>query len=130
MPASPTGQSRVCKKPLPVLPGSVNVSDMSLTVITPWARRLMEPSINFRVASLDRERQLRPWALGRSNWLFAGSLRSGQRAATVMSLIQSARINGHDPYAYLKDVLDRLPTQRASAINELLPHNWVSESKT
>jgi hypothetical protein len=70
------------------------------------------------------ENQIRPWALGRSNWLFAGSLRSGQRAANVMSLIQSAKLNGHDPYAYLKDVLTRLPTQRASKIDELLPHNW------
>ncbi len=38
-----------------------------------------------------------------SNWLFAGSLRAGQRAANVMSLIQSAKLNGHDPYCYLKD---------------------------
>lgn len=70
------------------------------------------------------ENQIRPWALGRSNWLFAGSLRSGKRAAAIMSLIQSARLNGHDPYAYLKDVLTRLPTQRASEIAELLPHRW------
>ncbi|CRM68118.1 hypothetical protein [Pseudomonas sp. 58 R 3] len=41
-----------------------------------------------------------------------------------MSLIQSARLNGHDPYAYLKDVLTRLPTQRASEIEQLLPHKW------
>lgn len=75
------------------------------------------------------ENQIRPWALGRSNWLFAGSLRSGQRAANVMSLIQSAKINGHDPYAYLKDVLTRLPTQRASQIDELLPHNWQPNVK-
>ncbi|WP_256390458.1 transposase domain-containing protein, partial [Pseudomonas yamanorum] len=61
---------------------------------------------------------------GRSNWLFAGSLRSGKRAAAIMSLIQTARLNGHDPYAYLKDVLTRLPTQRASEITELLPHKW------
>ena len=45
-------------------------------------------------------------------------------AAAIMSLIQSARNNGHDPYAYLKDVLTRLPTQRASEIAELLPHRW------
>jgi transposase len=70
------------------------------------------------------ENQIRPWAPGRSNWLFAGSLRSGQRAAAIMSLIQSAKINGHDPYAYLKDVLARLPTQKNSAIEELLPHSW------
>ena len=56
--------------------------------------------------------------------LFAGSLRSGQRAAAVMTLIQSAKLNGHDPYAYLKDVLTRLP-QKNNAIDELLPHNWT-----
>ena len=42
-----------------------------------------------------------------------------------MSLIQSARLNGHDPYRYLKDVLERLPTQPASRIGELLPHSWT-----
>lgn len=71
--------------------------------------------------------QIRPWALGRSNWLFAGSLRSGKRAAAIMSLIQSARMNGHDPYAYLKDVLTRLPTHRATDISLLLPHCWTPD---
>jgi len=70
------------------------------------------------------ENQIRPIAIGRSNWLFAGSLRAGQRAAAVMSLLHSARINGHDPYVYLKDVLERLPTQPASRVDELLPHHW------
>jgi transposase len=70
------------------------------------------------------ENKIRPVALGRSNWLFAGSLRAGQRAGNVMSLIQSAKLNGHDPYRYLKDVLERLPTQPASRLEELLPHRW------
>ena len=70
------------------------------------------------------ENQIRPIALGRSNWLFAGSLRAGKRAAAVMSLVHSAKINGHDPYAYLKDVLARLPTQPASQVEDLLPHRW------
>jgi transposase len=70
------------------------------------------------------ENQIRPIAIGRNNWLFAGSLRAGQRAAAVMSLIQSAKLNGHDPYAYLKDVLTRLPTHKNSQIEELLPHRW------
>ena len=74
------------------------------------------------------ENQIRPVAIGRSNWLFAGSLRAGQRAAAVMSLINSARINGHDPYAYLKDVLLKLPTQPASRIGELLPHRWQGDT--
>ena len=75
------------------------------------------------------ENQIRPAALGRNNWLFAGSLRAGQRAAAVMSLIQSAKINGHDPYAYMKDVLTRLPTQKNSQIEELLPHCWTPQLK-
>ncbi len=70
------------------------------------------------------ENRIRPIAVGRSNWLFAGSLRAGQRAAAIMSLIQSAKLNGHEPYAYFKDVLTRLPTQPASRIEELLPHRW------
>jgi len=70
------------------------------------------------------ENQIRPIAIGRNNWLFAGSLRAGQRAAAVMSLIQSAKLNGHDPHAYLKDVLTRLPTHMNSRIDELLPHRW------
>lgn len=55
-------------------------------------------------------------AVRRSNWLFNGSLRVGQRAVAIMSLIQSVRLNGHDLYAYLKDVLSRLPTQKKSQI--------------
>lgn len=82
------------------------------------------PIDNNRVENL-----IRPWALGRKKWLFAGSLRSGQRAAAIMSLIQSAKLNGHEPYAYLKEILTRLPTQKASAIHELLPQNWIPSDK-
>ncbi|WP_087738480.1 IS66 family transposase [Paraburkholderia piptadeniae] len=71
------------------------------------------------------ENQIRPWATGRKNWLFAGSLRAGERAAAIMSLIRSAQLNGHDPLSYLKDVLTRLPTHRASDIEQLLPHCWA-----
>ena len=47
------------------------------------------------------ENQIRPVVVQRNNWMFAGSLRAGQRTATVMSLIQSARLSGHDPHVYL-----------------------------
>ena len=60
----------------------------------------------------------------RKAWLFAGSELAGQRAAVVMSLVQSAKLSGHDPWAYLKDVLTRLPTHLNSRIEELLPHCW------
>jgi len=75
------------------------------------------------------EQQIRPWATGRKNWLFAGTLAAGQRAAAITSLIQSAKLNGHDPYTYLKDVLERLPTQRASEIDALLPHRWAPANR-
>ena len=68
------------------------------------------------------ENQIRPWALGRCKWLLIGSQLAGDRATVVMSLRQSARLNRHEPWAYLKDVLTRLPTQLNSRIDELLPH--------
>jgi transposase len=70
------------------------------------------------------EQQIRTWATGRRNWLFAGTLPAGQRAAAITSLIQSAKLNGHDPYVYLKNVLTRLPTQKDRDIEQLLPHIW------
>jgi transposase len=70
------------------------------------------------------ENLMRPWAMGRNAWLFAGSELAGQRAAVVMSLAQSAKMHGHEPWAYLKDVLTRLPTHMNSRIDELLPHRW------
>ena len=74
------------------------------------------------------ENRIRPWALGRRNWLFIGSQLAGERAAVVVSLLQSAKLNGHEPWAYLKDVLTRMPTQLNSRIEELLPHRWQPAS--
>lgn len=73
------------------------------------------------------ENLIRPWAVGRKAWLFCGSELAGQRAAMVMSLVQSAKLCGHDPHAYLRDVLQRLPEYPASALDKLLPHRWQSQ---
>lgn len=70
------------------------------------------------------ERQIKPWKLGAKNWLFIGSELAGQRAAVVMSLVQSAKLSGLDPWAYLRDVLARIHSHPASRIDELLPHRW------
>lgn len=71
------------------------------------------------------ERAIRPVALGRKNHLFAGSDGGGERWATVCSLIETAKLNGVEPYTYLADVLERMahghPTNR---LDELLPWNW------
>lgn len=69
------------------------------------------------------EWQIKPITLSKKNWLFAGPLCGGERAVVVVTLIQSAKPNGHDPYAYMKAVLTKLPTQLHSQIGELLPHN-------
>ena len=58
------------------------------------------------------------------NWLFIGSELAGQRAAVVMSLVQSAKLNGLDPWAYLRDVLARIHSHPSHRIDELLPHRW------
>ena len=86
---------------------------------TPLA--MLKPA-NLRDGKTIRQDKAKPIAIGRSNGLFAGSLRAGKRAAAVMSLVHSARINGLDPYAYLRDVLERLPLHPAGRIAELLPH--------
>ena len=71
------------------------------------------------------ERQIKPWKLGAKNWLFVGSELAGQRAAAVMSLVQSAKLNGIDPWAYLRDVLARIHGHPNQRIDELLPHRWL-----
>jgi transposase len=67
------------------------------------------------------ENTLRPIAIGRKNWLFAGSERAGQRAAAIQSLLGTAKLNGRDPQAWLKETLEKLPTWPNSRIDELLP---------
>jgi transposase len=67
------------------------------------------------------ENCIRPIAIGRKNWLFAGSERAGKRAAAIQSLLGTAKLNGLDPAAWLKDTLEKLPTWPNSRIDELLP---------
>ena len=70
------------------------------------------------------ERALRGIAVGRKNWLFAGSDRGGDRAAAVYTLIATAKLNDVDPQAWLEDVLRRIADHPASRLDELLPWNW------
>jgi transposase len=70
------------------------------------------------------ERALRGVAVGRNNWSFAGSDAGGERAAVIYSVVESARRHGLDPFAYLRDLLDRLPTHPQTRMAELLPDRW------
>jgi transposase len=74
------------------------------------------------------ERAIRPLALGRKNWLFAGSDSGGERAAAMYTLIETAKLNGLDPEAYLRDVLSRIADHPINRIAELLPWNSSSRS--
>ena len=67
------------------------------------------------------ENAIRPIALGKKNWLFAGSERAGKRAAAIQSLFATAKLNGIEPAAWLKNTLEKLPTWPNSRIDELLP---------
>jgi hypothetical protein len=70
------------------------------------------------------ERQIKLWAMGRKAWRFCGRELAGQRAAIMMSLVQSAKLSGHDPWAYLRDALERLPSHINGRSVELLRHRW------
>jgi transposase len=70
------------------------------------------------------ERALRCVALGRRNWTFCGSDRGGERAATMYTLVATAKLNDIDPEAWFADVLRRINDHPASRLDELLPWNW------
>ena len=70
------------------------------------------------------ERAMRPIALGRKNYLFAGSDRGGEIAATFYSLLETCKLNNINPQEYLADVLNRIADHPVKQVNQLLPHNW------
>lgn len=76
------------------------------------------------------ERAIRPLALGRKNWLFAGSDSGGERAAAMYTLIETAKLNGLNPEAYLRDVLGRIADLQINRIADLLPWNLLRRSAT
>ncbi len=75
------------------------------------------------------ERAMRPIGVGRKNWLFAGSDTGGETLARAMTLIESAKMNGLDPQAYLADVLDRIHDHMSNRLDELLPWNWKPKAQ-
>jgi transposase len=87
-------------------------------LVRPWEAGFLE------IDNGAGERAMKPVALGRKNWLFAGSDEGGKTAATLMSLCATCKELGIDPFAYLRDVLDRVSTHPNSRIEELLPDRW------
>jgi hypothetical protein len=74
------------------------------------------------------ERALRAVAIGRKNWLFAGSDEGGARAARLYSLIAGAKRHGLEPFGYLRSLFQLLPSQPAERLADLLPVNWAASA--
>ena len=68
---------------------------------------------------------MKPIGIGRKNWLFAGSDTGAETLARAMTIIETAKINGLNPQAYLADVIERINEHKINRINELLPWNWA-----
>jgi hypothetical protein len=73
------------------------------------------------------ERLMKPVAIGRKNWLFVGSVEAGSRAAVLMSLVASCKLNEVEPWAYLRDVLTKIAARTSSeSLEDLLPDRWLA----
>jgi transposase len=75
------------------------------------------------------ENTIRPMAIGRKNYLFAGSHTAAGHAALMYSLLGTCKLHGIEPYAYLRDVIARIPEHKANRLSELLPYNWQPLAK-
>src|SRR5512147_3184059 len=109
---------------LPKLPGKSDLAAAIRYARTLWTalpRYLGDGRLE--IDNNAAERQIRPLALGRKNYLFAGSDTGGDRAAALYTLIQTAKLNGLDPEAYLRDVLTRIAGHPINRIGDLLPWN-------
>lgn len=74
------------------------------------------------------ENAIRPLALGRKNYLFAGSHKAAQKAAMMYSFFATCKINHVEPYAWLHNILQRIPEHKANKLDQLLPHNWKKKA--
>ena len=107
------------------LPGSLMTGSSRSTIVS----RTIKPSggrIALRAPSA--ERTMRCGALGRKNWLFAGSKAGGERASAIYTVIETAKLNGLEPQAYIADVIAKIAGGwPASRWDELMPWNWQAQ---
>jgi transposase len=75
------------------------------------------------------ENAIRPTALGKKNWLFIGEAEAGERSAILYTIVESCRRRGIDPYAYLRDILTRLPNSTNWQIEDLTPQAWAKKHR-
>ena len=107
---------------LPGISGKSPLAAATRYALTRMAR--MRPYLDHGILEIDNntaERAMRPVALGRKNYLFVGSQTGGKSAAIAYTLIETAKLNGVDPQAWLADTLARIPDHKINRIDELLP---------
>lgn len=114
---------------LPTVPAKSAIAEAMGYVAKRWAA--LTRYCEHGALSIDNnpvERSIRSLAIGRKNWLFAGSHAGGRRAANLYSLINTCKLNDIDPHAYLTDVIGRIPNHDPERIDELLPIHWSPRS--
>ena len=110
---------------LPAISGKSPLATAIRYALARMAR--LRPYLEHGLLEIDNntaERGMRAVALGRKNYLFVGSKAGGKAAAIAYTLIETAKLNGVDPQAWLADTLARLPEHKITRINELLPGAW------
>ncbi|MAE43833.1 MAG: IS66 family transposase [Magnetovibrio sp.] len=112
------------------LPGKSDLAAAIRYVLTRWRAltRYLDDG-HLEISNNAAERAIRPLALGRKNWLFAGSEEGGKRAAAIYTIIETAKLNGLDPQAYLTQVLTRIADHPVNRVNELPPWNINGETR-
>ncbi len=111
-----------------VEPPKTKLGDAISYTLNRWPALLVylnHPSVE--ISNNASERSIKPMVLSRRNWLFAGSEEGGQTAATIMSVIETCKRLGINPFEFLKDVLTRFPSAKTSQIDNFLPDRWLAQ---
>ena len=116
---------------LPTLPQKHKLAEAMRYALSRWAA--LNVYIEDGRVEIDNniaERAMRPLGIGRKNWLFAGSDNGGERMANILTIIETAKLHGHNPEAYLSDVLTRIKDTQVGRLGDLLPWNTVPKAPT
>ena len=119
------------ERQLPKLPGKGDLAKAFRYGLSRWPSFcLFLEDGRVAIDNNPAERGMRPIGVGRRNWLFAGSDTGGETLARALTIIETAKMNGLNPQAYLADVFDRIHDHMNTRLDELLPWNWLAGQAT